>query len=441
MKRAVGVILASALFATGVTTASAAPVTEILKTETVTVAQGVELETVTALVDDRSESIYVLTAPADTYAFELGGTVSGRSLVTDAAPCTPDEEEQTVAALNGDHFSFATGIPLGMAISDGRMLASPIEPYNADEYYFHALGITADGDVVTGENPTMRAVCTVDGRELTVDRINRTRENWEGGQVCLFTPDYGASTGTDVMGVEAVVRVTDGYVGTGSVLTGVIERVSDANDTALEDGTVVLSVHLLREETAWLKEGATVSFSVSFEQDEWNDVRFAVGGNRTIVENGEPLLFDYTVGVFASSQPRSALGVREDGTLVMMAVDGRSDVSEGLTANDVAELMATSYNCSHAILLDGGGSTALAVADAAGVLKTVNVPSEERPVGNTVLLVRQKESVGRDAVTADTASDGVPTVLFWVAGGVAAAAVVVATAAVLKKRKKHGEND
>lgn len=438
MKRVIGAFAASMLLAVSVMTVSAAaPVTEIRSSETVTVAEGVRLEKITSLVDDRKENFCVLTAPGGAYMFEIGGKVSEKSLVTEAEPLTSDKGEQVVAAINGDHFSFATGIPLGMSISDGRMLTSPIEPYNADDYYFHALGITADGDVLTGENPTMRAVCTIDGQELTVDRVNRTRENWEGGQVCLFTPDYGESTGTDVMGVEAVIRVTDGYVGTGSTLTGVIERVSDGNDTVIEDGTVVLSVHLLRDETAWLKEGAAVSFSVSFEQEEWNDVRFAVGGNRTIVENGEPISFDYTVGAFASCQPRSALGVRTDGTLVMVTVDGRSEASEGLTANKMAEFMAISYDCSHAILLDGGGSTAMAVADAAGVLQTANVPSEERPVGNTVWLVKQNVTVAPQDIPYSDSS----TVLLWVAAAVLAVMVACVAVRTIKKRKNHGEND
>ncbi len=426
----------------GTTVSAAAPVTDILKTETVTVADGAELESITAASGDRAESIYVLTAPGDAYAFEIGGEVSKKSLVTDARPLTPDDGEQVVAAVNGDHFSFATGIPMGMSISDGRLITSPVEAYNADDYYFHAMGITADGEVLTGENPTLHMECTINGQKMAVERINRTRENWEGGQICLFTPDYGESTGTDVMGIEAVVRVTGGYVGAGQTLTGVIERVADGNDTPIEDGTVVLSVHLLRDETDFLAEGAEVSVTFSFEDERWNDVKFAVGGNLTIVDDGKPLPFDYTVGAFTSSQPRSAIGVREDGTLVMMAVDGRSDVSKGFTANEMAELMATSFACTHAILLDGGGSTAMAAADAAGALRTVNVPSEERPVGNAVLLVKQAPVPDAPTPQDVPAEDTIP--VWWGVAAVAAAVIVSGLAVVLALRKKpanDGKND
>jgi len=442
MKRVFCGLLTAVLLTTTATAVSAAPVTEILQTETVTVADGVQLESITAVVDDRDESMYVLTAPGDAYAFEIGGKVSEKSLVTEAQPLTPDDGEQVVAAVNGDHFSFATGIPMGMSISDGRLITSPIEAYNADDYYFHAMGITADGEVLTGENPTLNAVCTIGGQEFAIERINRTRENWEGGQICLFTPDYGESTGTDVMGIEAIVRVTDGVVGAGHTLTGVIERVADGNDTPIEEGTVVLSVHLLRDETELLTDGAEVSISFSFEDERWNDVVFAVGGNLTIVDDGKPLPFDYTVGAFTSSQPRSAIGVREDGTLVVVAVDGRSDVSKGLTANDMAQFMAESFDCTHAILLDGGGSTAMAAIDAAGALQTVNVPSEQRPVGNTVLLVRKAPSPDAPA-SQEPASDGeVP--VWWGLTAVAAAVVVCGLAVVLavrKKASKDGKND
>ncbi len=442
MKRPFLAVVAAIPLLLGGMTVSAAPVTEIRHTETVTVTDGVCLEKIAAVVDGLDESMYVLTAPGDAYAFEIGGEVSGKSLVTDAVPLTLDDGEQVVAAVNGDHFSFATGIPMGMSISDGRLITSPIEAYNADDYYFHAMGITADGEVLTGENPTLNAVCTIGGQEMTIERINRTRENWEGGQICLFTPDYGDATGTDVMGVEAVVRVKDGVVGAGQTLSGVIERVADGNDTPIEDGTVVLSVHLLRDETELLVEGTEVSMSFSFEDERWNDVVFAVGGNLTIVDDGKPLPFDYTIGAFTSSQPRSAIGVREDGTLVMAAVDGRSDVSKGLTANNMAQMMAESFGCTHAILLDGGGSTAMATADAAGTRQTVNVPSEQRPVGNTVLLVRKAPTPDAPAAQEAPAEDTIP--VWWGLTAVAAAVIVCGLAVVLavrQKAPKDGKND
>lgn len=60
-------------------------------------------------------------------------------------------------------------------------------------------------------------------------------------------------------------------------------------------------------------------------------------------------------------QPRSALGIKGDGTVVLYAVDGRqSGYSAGLSQLDLAdELLA--QGCQWVVNLDGGGSTALSV--------------------------------------------------------------------------------
>ena len=59
--------------------------------------------------------------------------------------------------------------------------------------------------------------------------------------------------------------------------------------------------------------------------------------------------------------PRTALGVKADGTLVLYAVDGRqSGYSMGLSQTDLAEEMLA-RGCVWAVNLDGGGSTAISI--------------------------------------------------------------------------------
>lgn len=382
---------------------------------------GAVLEFERGSIDDRPQVMYTVQANPKQYELMIGGTVSNRELVQDMTPIT-DREVETVAALNGDHFSFKTGIPMGMSISDGEIVTSPVPAYNADDYYFHALGITEDGAVLTGENPTLFMQYTIGDHTCTVDRVNRTRETWEGGQICLFTPRYGKSTKTDFTGVDVVLRVDEGRVGVGTMRATIVE-IDEDGDAPLEEGHVVLSIHVLRyDEVEKLAVGDELEFMFQFEQPEWNDVTFAVGGNLTAVANGEVLPFDYTVGAFTAAAPRSALGVRADGKIVLAAVDGRSDEAGGMTANEMAAYMADELDCEYAILLDGGGSTALAAADENGVLQTVNVPSEERPVGNGVLLVRK-----------DTVDNTV-----WIVCGAVVALVLAAgaVAVVLLLRKK-----
>ncbi|ADI06141.1 secreted protein [Streptomyces bingchenggensis BCW-1] len=81
-------------------------------------------------------------------------------------------------------------------------------------------------------------------------------------------------------------------------------------------------------------------------------------------------------------QPRTMAGLDKGGRLFLVTVDGRRPgVSEGFTLAEGAEFMR-SLGAERALNLDGGGSSAMAVAG-----ELVNAPSDaagERPVGDTV---------------------------------------------------------
>ena len=86
-------------------------------------------------------------------------------------------------------------------------------------------------------------------------------------------------------------------------------------------------------------------------------------------------------------QPRTMAGIDAAGRLLLVTVDGRlTGGSEGFTLQEGAEFMR-SLGAVHALNLDGGGSTAMAVNG-----KLVNAPSDatgERPVGDTLQVLPQ----------------------------------------------------
>ena len=69
-------------------------------------------------------------------------------------------------------------------------------------------------------------------------------------------------------------------------------------------------------------------------------------------------------------QPRSAIGYKKNGDIVLMVIDGRQVDSRGAYLKELAMLMSQ-FNCYEALNLDGGGSSALIVAG-----KLIN-----RPIG------------------------------------------------------------
>jgi exopolysaccharide biosynthesis protein len=90
--------------------------------------------------------------------------------------------------------------------------------------------------------------------------------------------------------------------------------------------------------------------------------------------------------------PRTALGIRKDGTVLLVVVDGhRHGSSVGLTIEELRLLMKA-LGARDAVNLDGGGSSAMVVRE-----RLVNSPSDsdgERKVGDAILFTADKQSQG-----------------------------------------------
>ena len=59
---------------------------------------------------------------------------------------------------------------------------------------------------------------------------------------------------------------------------------------------------------------------------------------------------------YNEKSPQQCIGVKADGTVVVMTCDGRDPNNEGLTVGQVADIILNNRGCQNAWLLDGGGS-------------------------------------------------------------------------------------
>lgn len=90
--------------------------------------------------------------------------------------------------------------------------------------------------------------------------------------------------------------------------------------------------------------------------------------------------------------PRSAIGIKPNGKVILLTVDGRNENAAGMSLFELRKVMRW-LGCTSSINLDGGGSTALWVNTASGV-GVVNYPSDNkkwdhegaRKVANVILL-------------------------------------------------------
>lgn len=151
--------------------------------------------------------------------------------------------------------------------------------------------------------------------------------------------------------VNAILAVNGDFYGaqeSGYVIrNGVLYR-----DTAAEDRQDLV---IYEDGSFEVVEESEVTTQELLDKGAWQVLSFGPG----LVEDGEIAVSENEeVGKAMASNPRTALGVTEDGHYLFVVSDGRTSESEGLSLYEMAEFMqslgvATAYN------LDGGGSSTM----------------------------------------------------------------------------------
>lgn len=290
------------------------------------------------------------------------------------------------AIMNGDFFTLSTGEPVGILVTNGILRAS--------DNYAAAIGFPSGGGAFIAKEPlkiTMSAQIAGTTRDIAIDHVNHTRRE---SRLVLFTPDFAATTRTDTEGVHVILDIA-GSLTIGGMVSGAVHEVvrgkAPANLTA---GRMVLSVDAKGpvDRVADLIPGTPVTIRVDCADSRFLSVPYAVGANVKLLTNGQ-----LAEGLGTGTAPRTALGVKSDGTCVYYTVDGRQEgYSAGLSLTDVARRLQ-SLGCVDAINLDGGGSTILgAKYPGQDALNPMGKPSDGQPrrVANFIALVNPMPRTG-----------------------------------------------
>jgi len=117
----------------------------------------------------------------------------------------------------------------------------------------------------------------------------------------------------------------------------------------------------------------------------------AISGNLMLVAQGKPVIDSTMASVIEGDipQPRTALAIDKAGRrLIIIVIDGRQpNYSQGATLTELAEILI-SKGGHFGMNMDGGGSSTLVKAGAAGLSTLINspihqnIPLRQRPVGN-----------------------------------------------------------
>ena len=121
----------------------------------------------------------------------------------------------------------------------------------------------------------------------------------------------------------------------------------------------------------------------STQEIKEKDIRYGVCFGPVLISNGVPADPD---SLAASLNPRTAIGQRSDGAVLMLVIDGRQVISMGATYQDLVDIMME-YGAVNACNLDGGSSTLMWYEG--GYINNCASVVGIRPVPTTFLVLKE----------------------------------------------------
>ncbi len=341
-----------------------------------------------AIVAPRPVGLYSLTPLLS------NGTITERETLSSMQRAA--SPRMTTIGVNGDFFSYAEGLPSGLLMRGGVVEHHPAVGRAAE-------GVDTSGNVHVDRVPWY---ATWRGPSTVVYPLARLNEAPGANATALFTPVWGARTPT-IRGTAVVLQPFPAAVPRRDLPGEVKSVVTDQSVPIPRDGAVLVG----RGEAAqYLLDEASVGPKLTLRiplQTDWAQVTDAVGGGPTLVKNGRPIANAgeaLTAAQLRGRNPRTAVGQRADGSIVMLAVDGRrAGWSIGITNWDLS-LALMRYGCATGFALDSGGSTT--VAFEGKVLNRPSDPGGERAVADALVIAYTGVFTPAPAPTLSPNADG-----------------------------------
>lgn len=324
------------------------------------------------------EVLHVINAPRPGGLYSLMPLLSNESIVGREKVTSMQRRASTtatVAGVNGDLFNWNDGHPSGGLMQNGFLLHAPLRDRST-------VGIDSEGNLhVERVGFSGYWIGTGQRRALSFNELPGPNG------VALFTPTWGPVT----PGVQAVEVVLKPFPGAkpNTDLTGVVMQVSStAGSTPVPPDGAVLQARgsAAAKLAAEAPVGTTVTVRFALNPT-WDGVVNALGGGPLIVANGKPIFranegFDQSQ--LSPRNPRTAVGQRADGRLLLVAVDGRQPgYSVGMSNFELA-LAMMQLGAVTASALDAGGSTTMAFDGQ--LLNRPSDPGGERPVAESLVI-------------------------------------------------------
>ena len=322
-----------------------------------------------------------------------GTYVASTNTVASAASQLEAQGKRVAAAVNGSWFN-PDGTIVGMLMTDGVVRSLDVENYSL-------LGFTRDGRAFIDENWISKSAAwqKADGTAFSTPLagFNAYRHSDYLGGLYLYNKDFSSRVNSGGPCVSAILRPLNGGV---MQMNGALElevvSVADATQEGVSfNGTIPEGCYMLYGEDhdnaalldalRELTEGRKITVTVGGVSEQWKDAAYGISSIYAPILRGGQI----TSGLPTGARPCTAVGVKEDGTVIFYTIDGRqSGYSVGAAYSQVAERLQE-LGCVSAVALDGGGSTNLGVTlPGSEKFAIANKPSTTgRRVNNSILLV------------------------------------------------------
>ncbi len=321
-----------------------------------------------------------------------GDSIYGKRTIQQAASYMKSKGLKPMIGINGDYFSFKTGVPMGHTIINGEIVTSDPSGQNA-------VGFNKDGTGFISWLEIQSKFVKADGSEMMLDCINKWCQPTISTSY-LLTDKFAASTKTSGNCKFVIFSKVEGKLAIGDTIRLKVDEIFDYDgDILIPEGKYVLVMtndYGNPQKLEFMKslqigeEISLISESV-YDKDRWSKVDSGIGsiGGR-LIENGK-----VNSNFEAGTAPRTAVGIKPDGTIVFYVIDGRQqNHSTGIAIKTLAKRMSE-LGCIDAINLDGGGSTAIAgVFPGSDEMSVLNKPSEGglRSCANFIFLEDKRQS-------------------------------------------------
>jgi hypothetical protein len=323
-------------------------------------------------------AIHVVRGPRPVGLYRLRPVLSNGAIVQRETLSAMEKRlsiQATSVGVNGDYFSVSDGRPSGIFLHDGVLSTPPNSSRSS-------AGVTLDGQLDVrrvGFRGTWRGT----GQRRALNFLNKV-PGING--ISLFTSDWGPST-PNVAGAYAVVLAPFPLATPNTDLVVPVAAIGQGGPVAIAPGTAVLVArgNAAAKLQAEAPPGTNLTLRLILQPD-WSVVSDAIGGGPVLVRDGAPVWRSneaFTTSQLAPRGPRTAVGQRSDGGIILLTTDGRQPgYSVGMTNFELAQALVR-FGAVKAMALDGGGSSTMAFEGA-----VLNSPSDgrERAVSTALML-------------------------------------------------------